>query len=100
VGRRCRSRRSTRLPGSCRGGRTVLAVRAVRTVAAGTTAGAVAAAATAAATGGAGTGRSLCLALGTGAGDLALVDPHLDADAAEGGAGLVEAVVDVGAQGV
>src|SRR5207248_8301444 len=32
--------------------------------------------------------------------DLALVDPHLHADAAEGGARLVEAVVDVGAQGV
>ena len=32
--------------------------------------------------------------------DLALVDPHLHADAAEGGAGLVEAVVDVRAQSV
>jgi excinuclease ABC subunit A len=31
---------------------------------------------------------------------LALVDPHLHADAAEGGLGLGEAVVDVGAQGV
>src|SRR6478735_9285161 len=40
------------------------------------------------------------LALGTGAGDLALVDPDLHADAAEGGLGLVEAVVDVGTQGV
>src|SRR5690606_25279907 len=37
---------------------------------------------------------------GPGAGDLALVDPDLHADAAEGGLGLVEAVVDVGAQGV
>src|SRR5699024_4091517 len=33
-------------------------------------------------------------------GDVALVDPHLHADAAEGGAGLVEAVVDVRPQGV
>src|SRR5205085_5466732 len=32
--------------------------------------------------------------------DLALVDPHLHADAAEGRAGLEEAVVDVGAEGV
>ena len=32
--------------------------------------------------------------------DLALVDPHLDADAAEGRLGLAEAVVDVGAQRV
>ena len=32
--------------------------------------------------------------------DVALVDPHLDADAAAGGAGLAEAVVDVGAQRV
>ena len=40
------------------------------------------------------------LALGAGAGDLALVDPDLHADAAEGRPGLVEAVVDVGAQRV
>src|SRR6185312_1548059 len=41
------------------------------------------------------------LALGTRTGrHLALVDPHLHADAAERGAGLVEAVVDVRAQGV
>ena len=32
--------------------------------------------------------------------DVALVDPHLHADAAGGGAGLAEAVVDVGAEGV
>ena len=32
--------------------------------------------------------------------DVALVDPDLHADAAEGGAGLAEAVVDVGPQGV
>src|SRR5207244_11338794 len=32
--------------------------------------------------------------------DLALVDPHLHADPAEGGARLEEAVVDVGAQAV
>src|SRR4029077_9551733 len=32
--------------------------------------------------------------------DVALVDPHLHADPAEGGLGLVQAVVDVGAQGV
>jgi hypothetical protein len=43
----------------------------------------------------------LDLALGLGAGhDVALVDPDLHADPAEGGAGLVEAVVDVGAQRV
>src|SRR5690606_26447391 len=33
-------------------------------------------------------------------GDVALVDPDLHADAAEGGLGLVEAVVDVGAESV
>ena len=45
--------------------------------------------------------RQLGLALGLGAGhDVALVDPDLHADAAEGGPGLVEAVVDVGAQRV
>src|SRR5207302_7861819 len=32
--------------------------------------------------------------------DVALVDPDLDADAAEGGLGLPEAVVDIGSQGV
>src|SRR5579859_1768633 len=32
--------------------------------------------------------------------DVALVDPHLDADAAERGAGLTKAVVDVGPEGV
>src|SRR5690606_10011405 len=32
--------------------------------------------------------------------DVALVDPHLHADPAEGGPGLVEAVVDIGAQRV
>src|SRR6185503_3871927 len=32
--------------------------------------------------------------------DVALVDPHLHADAAEGGAGLEQAVVDVGTQRV
>ena len=47
-----------------------------------------------------GAGSSLGLALGTGAGDLALVDPDLHADAAEGRLGLVEAVVDVGTQRV
>src|SRR5690606_19470102 len=40
------------------------------------------------------------LTLGAGGRRLTLVDPHLHADAAEGGAGLVEAVVDVGAQRV
>src|SRR5690349_8857223 len=55
---------------------------------------------TTAAAGGTGAGSLLGLALGTGAGDLALVDPDLDADATEGRAGLVEAVVDVGAEGV
>src|SRR6478735_1751442 len=55
---------------------------------------------TTAAAGGTGAGSLLGLALGTGAGDLALVDPDLHADAAEGRAGLVEAVVDVGAEGV
>src|SRR6478672_2990625 len=55
---------------------------------------------TATATGGTGAGGLLGLALGTGAGDLALVDPDLDADATEGRLGLVEAVVDVGTQRV
>src|SRR3954468_14158034 len=40
------------------------------------------------------------LPLGTRAAGIALVDPHLDADATEGGAGLVDAVVDVRAQRV
>src|SRR4051794_37073620 len=40
------------------------------------------------------------LALGARAADVTLVDPHLHADAAEGRAGLVDAVVDVGAQRV
>src|SRR5262249_36473010 len=40
------------------------------------------------------------LALGSGLRRFALVDPDLDADPAERRAGLVEAVVDVGAQGV
>ena len=39
-------------------------------------------------------------ALRASAGDVALINPHLDANAAEGGAGLEEAVVDVSAQGV
>src|SRR6478736_6035067 len=52
------------------------------------------------AAGGTGAGGLLGLTLGTGAGDLALVDPDLHADAAEGGLGLVEAVVDVGTQRV
>src|SRR5690606_27390694 len=38
--------------------------------------------------------------LGAGTGDLTLVDPDLDADATERGLGLVEAVVDVGAERV
>src|ERR1700724_120477 len=42
----------------------------------------------------------LCLAAGPAGGCLALVDPDLHADPAEGGAGLVEAVVDVGPQRV
>src|SRR3954471_327524 len=74
---------------------------AVRTGRARATAGPLAAPSrTATATGNAGAGRGLCLALGAGAGDLALVDPDLHADPAEGRAGLVEAVVDVGAQRV
>src|SRR5215212_6658065 len=40
------------------------------------------------------------LPLGTRAADVTLVDPHLHADAAEGGAGLVQAVVDVRAERV
>src|SRR5919107_1759547 len=40
------------------------------------------------------------LALGTRAADVALVDPDLHADAAEGGPGLVDAVVDVRAERV
>src|SRR5674536_9904 len=42
----------------------------------------------------------LRLALGPALHDVALVDPHLDADSTEGGARLVDAVVDVRAQGV
>ncbi len=38
--------------------------------------------------------------LGAGAGDVALVDPNLDPDPTEGRLGLVEAVVDVGPEGV
>src|SRR6476469_2816448 len=73
-----------------------------RAVAAGAAAGAVGATrgGATAATGGPGAGGLLGLALGTGAGDLALVDPDLHADAAEGGLGLVEAVVDVGTERV
>src|SRR4051794_38785531 len=87
-------------------GRSVAAaVRTRRTVAARATARTVAATlattlGTATAAGNTGAGGSLGLALGTGAGDLALVDPDLHADPAEGRAGLVEAVVDVGAQRV
>src|SRR4029079_10216166 len=55
---------------------------------------------TAAATRDAGTRAALCLTLGAGARALALVDPDLHADPAEGGLGLVEAVVDVGPQRV
>src|SRR5262245_15836215 len=44
--------------------------------------------------------RSLRLSLGAGAGHLTAVDPHLDADPAEGRTRLVEAVVDVGPQRV
>src|SRR5215831_15385801 len=44
--------------------------------------------------------RLVGLALGPGLRRFALVDPDLDADPAERRAGLVEAVVDVGAQGV
>src|SRR5215211_5732428 len=40
------------------------------------------------------------LALGAALHDVTLVDPHLDADPAEGGAGLVDAVVDVRPEGV
>src|SRR5690242_15558368 len=57
--------------------------RALRTGATRTAGGAVATA-TATAARSAGTRRGLGLALGTGAGDLALVDPDLHADAAEG----------------
>src|SRR3712207_9281027 len=39
-------------------------------------------------------------ALGPRAADVALVDPHLDADATEGRPGLVDAVVDVRPEGV
>src|SRR6185312_16601179 len=55
---------------------------------------------TAAPAGNAGTCRGLGLALGAGARDLALVDPDLHTDPAERRLGLVEAVVDVGAQRV
>src|SRR5699024_917678 len=55
---------------------------------------------TRAAAAGAGTLRGGLLGRELLGGDVALVDPHLHADAAEGGAGLVEAVVDVRAEGV
>src|SRR6476661_239591 len=83
-------------------GRSLGRLGAGRAVATGAAAGAVGATrgGTTAATGGTGAGGLLGLALGTGAGDLALVDPDLHADPAEGGLGLVEAVVDVGTQRV
>src|SRR5512144_2110746 len=71
------------------------AVRTRRAVAPAATARALTAAAAATTTGSGGAGSGLRLPLGTGAGHLALVDPDLHADAAEGRAGLVEAVVDV-----
>src|SRR6476469_4269626 len=73
--------------------------RAVATRAAARAVGATRGGATAT-TGGTGAGGLLGLALGTRPGDLALVDPDLHADAAEGGLGLGEAVVDVGAERV
>src|ERR687897_2228671 len=84
------------------GGRGLGGLGARSAVAARATARAVGATGggTATATGSTGAGGLLGLALGTGAGDLALVDPDLHADAAEGRLGLVEAVVDVGAEGV
>src|SRR6478752_555516 len=94
-GARCglgsRSRRSL---GGALGARSAVAARATARTLAATGVG------TTAAAGGTGAGSLLGLALGTGAGDLALVDPDLHADAAEGGLGLVEAVVDVRTQGV
>src|SRR5690242_6528662 len=90
-----------------RGGGSALGRGAAPVSAGGTGAAARALAATltttagaAAAAGYAGTRRGLRLTLGAGARDLALVDPDLDADAAEGRLGLVEAVVDVGAERV
>ena len=71
-----------------------------RTVGTGAAGRPLAAARGTTAPGGAGPGGSLGLSLGAGAGDLALVDPDLHADAAEGGLGLVEAVVDVRPEGV
>src|SRR5690606_23211077 len=55
---------------------------------------------TRAASAGAGTLRGGLLGRELLGGDVALVDPDLHADAAEGGAGLVEAVVDVRTEGV
>src|SRR4051812_46866161 len=88
--------------GSGLGGRSLGTVRTRRTLGATTrtTRRAVGAGAATATAGGSGTGSGLGLTLGAGARDLALVDPDLHADAAEGGLGLVEAVVDVGTQGV
>src|SRR6478672_7292493 len=60
------------------GARSAVATRATARAVAATGVG------TATATGGTGAGGLLGLALGTGAGDLALVDPDLHADAAEG----------------
>src|SRR6201991_1008053 len=78
-----------------RGGSVVAVAAATRPAALGTTTAAVTAA-TAAATAlllSTGLRGLLSGALGAGAAHVTLVDPHLHADAAEGGAGLVEAVV-------
>src|SRR6478735_1121000 len=78
---------------SCVGGRTVVATTAVTAVSA------TRAARTIAGTAAAGRSSSCLLSQFLG-GDVTLVDPDLHADAAEGGLGLVEAVVDVRAEGV
>src|SRR5690606_7205225 len=76
-------------------GTTTVTVAPCRPVATG---GAVST--TASTAGGTGASGGLGLTLGAGPCDLTLVDPDLHADTAEGRAGLVEPVVDVGTQRV
>ena len=97
-GRRCLGSRGR--SSGVLGGRGVGAVRTRRTLAPPRRPRVGRSARTTATAGRTGTGSGLGLTLGAGARDLALVDPDLHADAAEGGLGLVEAVVDVGAQRV
>src|SRR5690606_36628466 len=81
-------------------GTAALGTAAALAAAAATATASAAVAATLTAAAGGALLRGLLLPLGAGLRGLALVDPHLDADAAERRPGLVEAVVDVGPQRV